>query len=465
MRKLKAMGVFLAIFAILSLVSCGGGGGASAPPAQQTGSIFTIGTDDPPVPSVVSVQVQLTSIQLSDGTTTVNLLNGPQTVDFAKLNGLRGLLDLEDVQAGSYTSAIIMVGGVTIGYLDTTQNPPVLSTITATVSPMTVTQQLASPLVLNNQDLVGFFMDLDLRQSLGLDANGNVNGNFNPTFDVKAVSVDDADAEIDDFAAGVLSVNPAGNQFMIQGPHGRQFTVDTTASTDFDDPSTPMANWDTDTIVSVSGTLNRVTQDITASEVEVLSTDHFYLEGLDTFVQNTNGIASQINLYAWAELPNLAGAPLGEIDPIALTGKEDYMIAYLHIPLTTLLFNPSTQLAGQRVIFGGKLNNSTNPPGLTVHRVILQRQGQRGPWVPGSTQIQSGNTGTFTFNDNYLAGVLLPEPVTVLTSDFTNFINLNGLSALSGPNPIPLRIVGYILIDPATQSPIMVARSVEQLTN
>ena len=465
MRNLKALGVFLSVFAVLSLSSCGGGGSAPAQTAQQTGSIFTIGTDDPPVPSVVSVQVQITSIQLSDGTTTVNLLNGPQTVDFAKLSGLRTLLDLEDVPMGSYNSATIIVGGVTIGYLDTTQTPPALNTITANVSPMTVTQPLASPLVLNEQDLVGFFMDLDLRQSIGTDMNGNVNGNFTPTFDVKALSVNDADAEIDDFAAGVVSVNPAGNQFMIQGPHGRQFTVDTSASTDFDDPSTPMANFDTNTIVSVSGTLNRVTRDIVASEVEVLSTDHFYLEGLDTYVQNTNGVATQINLYPFAELPALTGAPLGQIDPIALTGHENYMISYLHIPLTTLLFGPGSQLAGQRIVLGGKLDNSTNPPALTVHRVVLERQGQRGPWTPGSTQIQNGNNGTFTFTDNYLAGVLLPSPLTVISTNFTNYINLSGLSALSGPNPIPLRIVGYILIDPATNSPVMVARTVEQMTD
>jgi hypothetical protein len=465
MRNLNALGEFLSLFAVLSLSSCGGGGSAPVQMGQQTGSIFTIGTDNPQLPSVLSVQVQITSIQLSDGATTVNLLNGPQTVDFAKLSGLRSLLDLEDVPMGSYTSATIIVGGVTIGYLDTTQNPPALNTITATVSPMTVIQPLAHPLVLNDQDLVGFFMDLDLKQSIQTDMNGNVTGNFTPTFDVKAVSVDDADAEIDDFAAGVLNVNPAGNQFMIQGPHGRKFTVDTSASTDFDDPSTPMANFDTNTIVAVSGTLNRVTRDIDATEVEVLSTDHFYLEGLDTFVQNTNGIATQINLYPFAELPALAGSPLNSIDPITLTGYENYMIAYLHIPLTSLLFGPGSQLAGQRIIIGGKLNNSTNPPALTVHRVVLERQGQRGPWNPGSTQIQNGNNGTFTFTDNFLAGVLLPRPLTVISTNFTNYINLNGLAALTGLNPIPLRIVGYILIDPATNSPVMVARTVEQMAD
>jgi len=463
MRTSKFLGVFFSFLAVLLLASCGGGGSASMPTGQQTGTIFTMGSDNPALPAVLSAQVQLTSITLSDGTTTVNLLNGPQTVDFAKLNGLRSLLDLNDVPAGTYNSATIMIGGATIGFLDTTQTPPALNTLTATVAPMTVNIPLAKPLVLADQDLVGFFMDLDLRQSIQTDANGNITGNFTPTFDVKAISVDDADAFIDDFYAGVVSVNPAGNQFVIQGPHGRQFTVDTDANTEFDDPAIMPADFDTSTIVEVSGKLNRVTRDITATEVEVVSRDHFVIEGLDTFVQTTNGHASQINLYARAELPNLAGAPLGQIDPIALTGNEIYLIANLRTPLTALLFGPGSQLAGQRIVMGGKLDTSSNPPALTVHRVVLERQGQRGSWVVGSTQIQSGNVGTFTFNDNYIAGVLLPKPLTIISTNFTNFINLGGLSDLSGAQPIPLRIVGFILMDPLTNSPVMVARTIEKM--
>jgi hypothetical protein len=426
--------------------------------------MFTIGTDSPTLPSVVSVQVQITSITLTDGTTTVNLLNGPQTVDFAKLNGLRSLLDLQDVPAGSYISANITVGTVVIQYLDTTQSPPALNTINATVSPMMVTQTLTIPLVLADNDLVGFFMDLDLRQSIQTDANGNVTGNFTPTFDVKGLSVDDADAQIDCFYAGVVRVK-AGNQFVIQGPRGRQYTVDTTTSTNFDSAEMP-SSYDTNMIVEVSGTLNRITRDITASEVEVVSTDHFFLEGLDTFVQSSNGQASGLNIYARAELPDLAGYPLGQIDTIPLTGSEKYMIADLHIPLTSLLFGPSSQLAGQRVLFGGKLNTTSNPPSVVVHRVVLERQGQRGDWVVGSTNVQSGNNGTFSLDDNYLAGVLLPQPLTVMSTSFTNYVGLSGLSALTGSQPIHLRVVGFILINPAANNtPVMVARTVEALNN
>ncbi len=59
----------------------------------------------------------------------------------------------------------------------------------------------------------------------------------------------------------------------------------------------------------------------------------------------------------------------------------------------------------------------------------------------------------------------MPQPLTVLTTNSTNFINLSGLSALTGMQAIPLRVVGFILIDPATGTPVMVARSVEQLTD
>ena len=113
--------------------------------------------------------------------------------------------------------------------------------------------------------------------------------------------------------------------------------------------------------------------------------------------------------------------------------------------------------------------NSTQlntPPTVTVHRVVLERQGQRGDWVVGSTNVQNGNNGTFSLNDNYLAGVLLPQPLTVMSTSFTNYVNLSGLSALTGNQPIHLRVVGFILINPAANNtPVMVARRVEALND
>jgi hypothetical protein len=55
-------------------------------------------------------------------------------------------------------------------------------------------------------------------------------------------------------------------------------------------------------------------------------------------------------------------------------------------------------------------------------------------------------------------------PLTVLTTNQTVFLNLSGLSALSGTQAIPIRVVGFILVNPATGNPVMVARSVTELT-
>jgi hypothetical protein len=95
----------------------------------------------------------------------------------------------------------------------------------------------------------------------------------------------------------------------------------------------------------------------------------------------------------------------------------------------------------------------------------LRRQGQAGSWVPGSTIVQSGNMGSFQLNDEWTAGVLLPSPLTVLTTNGTNFINLSGLGVLTGAGPIQIRVVGFILINQTTGQPVMVARSVEQLSS
>ncbi|MFZ3244799.1 MAG: hypothetical protein WA185_06965, partial [Candidatus Acidiferrales bacterium] len=192
----------------------------------------------------------------------------------------------------------------------------------------------------------------------------------------------------------------------------------------------------------------------------------FFAGGLATYVNpQTPNPATQVQVYVRSELPDVQPvAPIGAIDSFTLDGSEKYFIGDFHNPLTVLLFNNTTLAPGQRLGIGGALNGSGSSQTLTVHRVTLGRQGQEGTWVPGSTQIQSGNLGTFQINDNYLAGVLLPQPLTVVSTTFTNYINLSGLSALTGAGPFDLRIVGFILVDQQTGQQEMVARSVELLS-
>jgi len=463
MWKMKATGVFIVLLAAFSLSSCGGSTSGSDPGGEDQASVFTVGTDAP-LPSVVSCQIMVTGVTINNGTTNVPVLTTPQVVDFAQLSGLHQLLDLNAVPPGTYSSATVTIASPVIGFIDTTQNPPAINTINGTLTQSSVTVNFANPFVLSAADLVGLRMEFDLRQSLQTDQNGQVTGTVDPVFHMQLLNATDSNVSIDDFHAGVVGVT-GDNTFTVQGPKGRQWTVQTSASTVLDDPSIPVSSFTTNTIVEISGQLDPVSHDIDASEIEVVSNDKFVLGGLFTSIRPPSGPASQADLYVRYELPDIDGIQDGQIETLALTGSERYKIANINNPITTLLFNNSALAAGQVVDIGGSLTTTNGVPTLTVHRVVLRRQGQAGTWVPGSTVVQSGNAGSFSLNDDWTAGVLLPSPLTVLTTNATIFINLDGLSGLSGSQALPIRVVGFILINPATNQPVMVARSVEELSS
>lgn len=462
MRNRRAMGVLWACVAALGLCSCGGSISGSNPGGADQPSVFTVATDAP-LPSVISCQIEVTGVTISNGTTNVPVLTTPQVVDFAQLSGLHQLLDLNAVPTGTYTSATVTLANPVIGYIDTTQTPPAINTISGTLNQSSVTVNFANPFVLNDADLVGLRMEFDLRQSL-VTNNGQVTGAINPVFHMQLLASDDANVSIDDFHGGVVGVT-GNDSFTMQGPKGRQWSVQASAGTALDDPNDPISSFTTNTIVEVSGKLDPVTHDIDANEIEVVSNDKFFLAGLFTSIRPPSGAATQADLYVRAELPDITGVQDGQITTLALNGSEKYMIANIQNPLTTLLFNNSALAAGQSVGVGGSLATNNGVATLTVHRVVLRRQGQGGSWVPGSTAIKNGNAGSFQLDDNWTAGVLLPNPLTVITGNGTIFINLSGLSALSGTQPIPLRVVGFILVDPATSQPVLVARAVEQVSN
>jgi len=90
----------------IGVAGCSGGGSASAPitPAVVQGPSFVVGTDAP-MASVVSFSVQIESITATDqNNNTVQLISGTPTVDFARFNGLRTLLDMNDVNAAVITT-------------------------------------------------------------------------------------------------------------------------------------------------------------------------------------------------------------------------------------------------------------------------------------------------------------------------------------------------------------------------
>ncbi len=465
MKQSKCVQILFAILPLLLISACSGGAGNSnttTPPPQQSDSIFSVATDAP-LPSIVSCQINLTGVTVNNGTTDVSVLSQSELVDFAQLSGLHQMVDLTSVPTGTYVSATVTIANPVIGFIDTTQTPPAINTINGTLSTNMVTVTFAQPFTVNNGDLDGLRMEFDLRKSLAVDSNGQVTGTINPIFQLSLHNATDSEVSIDDFAAGVVGVTGA-NSFMVQGPHGRQWNVTTDSNTILDDPTEPISSFTTNTIVSLTGQIDAVTHAIDATEVNVISDNGFYLGGLLTSVNPPTGPATLADLYVRDELPAIDGISPGDIAALTLDGTEKYRIGHIKLPLTTLLFNNSALAPGQRVSIGGALTTNNGTSTLTPHRVVLRRQGQAGT-LAGNVVVQQGNTGSFQLNDNWTAGVLLPQPLTVMTTDATNFINLTGLSALQGQTGISLRVVGFVLINPATSQPVFIAGAVEELTD
>jgi hypothetical protein len=442
----------------------------STPVQAQNGSVFVTGTDAP-LPSVVSFQVDITGITVSDGTNPpVSVLSNTQTVDFARLNGLHTLLDLNTIPAGTYTGVTVTLANPQIGYLNLTNpqtNPPTrptISTLNSTTSPAasltqsSVTITLASPLVVSANNIIGLSFDFDLHKSIQVDMNGQITGAVNPNLDLRAITPDDADAYIDEFVAGVVSVNAGGNSFVIQGPHGRQFTVNVNDQTEFENGES-LADLTTTSIVQISGTLDRTSAAFLADTVGIVSQNGFYAGGLVTFVDPATGAANDFDLYVRSTLPTGTGFQTGQISTINLTGDEKFFIYWWHLKFPSFLFNSSLMVPGQRVSVGGPFSNGA----VTVKRVVLRHEGHVGTWVVGSTDT---GASTFQFNSSGLAGVLFNGPVTVYCTPFTNFRGgLNSLGDLTGTTALNLRVVGLVLKDPISGQPVFVARRVEKLNN
>jgi Domain of unknown function (DUF4382) len=437
----------------------------------QSNSVFVTATDAP-LPSVVGFRIDITGLALTDESgNQVSVLNGTQTVDFARLNGLRTLLDINTIPTGTYTKATVTLANPVIDYLNVTNpqtNPPThptLSTLdtSASSSPQlslstsTVPITLATPLMVSAGDIDGFRFEFDIRKSVALDANGQITGSITPNLDLKVVTPSDADAYIDEFVAGVVSVNASGNSFVIQGPHGHQFTVNVGQQTEWEGNDT-INNLTNTSIVEISGTLDRTSAAFLADTVAIVSQDKFWAGGLVTYVDPPVGTATDFDMYVRSVLPSGTGFNSGQISNIQLTGNEKYFIHWWHNNWGSFLFSSNGLVPGQHISIAGPFSNGQ----VTVKRVVLRHSGHTGTLVTGQTNTSAD---TFEFNSNGLAGVLFEGPVTVQVTPFTRFLGgLTGINDLTGNTALDLRVVGLVL-KTNTGTPIILAFSVEELPN
>ncbi len=447
-----------------------------------TGPAFVVGTDAP-MASVVSFLVPVTGVcGITTNTTTnmsecVPLTTLTPTVDFARFNGLQTLLDMNSVAVGTYTGIQITLGAATIGYLNVpASGAPTIATMPAsysTTSPSpctsttscTYTATLKNPLVVTQTGPpVGLRVDFDLADSIGVDGSGAITGVVTPTFNISTVGVNDAGGYIDWLIAGVSAL-PAGTtepqSFMVTGPHGEQFTINTTSSTEWEN-SESLSTLTASSIVGIFGKLDPVTQTLDADGIAILSQNGFYADGQITYVtQTAPAAATSFDLYVRSLLPANTAVTLGDISTVTLTGSEKFFIDNMHDSFASkYLFNANQLLAGQDVSIGGATTDVTGMNAITgLKRVVLRHWGFNGTVV---ADLTNQPPGSFQMQINGFAGVLVPQTVTVYavgpTANCWRFGWSGFGSQAVGDN---VRVVGLLLKDPTTGNTVLLAHYID----
>ncbi len=455
----RCLGITLLLALCLLAASCGSSSGSSSatsPSSQSAGAVFVTG-EDAPLASVVGFDVTINSITLNGNNNSPQVLSTATTVDFARLLGLRSPLAFSSVPADTYNSATFSLTSPVISYVDMTTNPPTLNTFNGTFSPTTgsatqttVTVNFPSPMVVGSTGLAGLRMDFDIRQSVAVDGNGNVTGAVNPTIYIKATRASDPDGQVTDLMGGLVSVNAAGNSFVIQSPYGHQLTIDV-SSTQFNS-GWNINNLAAPAVVAVQGYF-QADGSLMASNVEVITTAQAFLSGRVLAVNPTSGPVQQITLWVGETSTDLV-SDIDTIQTINVSAVTQYDMCFFDNFFTNALFNSSTVIVGQRIFIGGSYSSNV----FTPQMISLRFQGVYGTLTPKSVTIANGNLGSFQLQNNALIGYSLGgAPLTVDTGNITLFINTTGLSELQSSGAIPIVAGGLLFVNPNTQTPELAA--------
>ena len=461
-RKLAVKSALLGCLSLAALFAAGCSSMSSnltGTASSQTGQAFVIGTDAPAA-SVVSFNVQVQSIDAVNTATntSVSLISGSPMVDFARFDGLQDLLNLSDVPVGTYDSIVITLGSTAqIGYLDTSTAEPTIQEMTLPVSPNSTTIALPSALVVNKSQSMGLRVDFKLNKSLA-DSTGQIASTVTPTFAVSVVKPGDSGGHVDELIGSVVSVDSSNQQFVIQRPNGRQFTILVSGRTDWDGNATFSSLNAGSTIVQISGTVDNAESTIDADEIAILSQDKFFASGQITYtaLPSAPGPGS-FDLYVRNLEPSNTALSLGALATVNLTGSENYSIYWMRNPMTQFLFNEMALTPGQDVAIGGPTSDVTSATTTNTNRVVLRPWGFTGTIVSGSI---TQSPGSFQMNVTGFAGVLINTPVTVYMGGETDYEDgMTGFGDLSGGTKV--RVVGLLLKDPTNGNLVLLARHID----
>jgi hypothetical protein len=387
------------------------------------------------------------------------------------------VLNISPANVGTYDYAYITLSEPQLIFYDPTilpPNPPI-NTAQLTLSPLDVIQIPVSPPLVINKDQASViqidFDVLDMIQSITTDPTTGkliVTGTPEITFTPITASGSQGQGfgELDDLVGFVRSVTilPPGNTSLYNGSFALQLlsasitgpplvTVNLNSSSQlygFSELNQLVTDsfMEVDAYIDVDG--NFVATSVEDEYTEDPSSNTLALIGPVTSVtRNASGNVTSFNLWMRDVEPNTPSTATPDtLCAVNVTGSTTYQYSSRSANFANLPFGPGNITVGQEVVVHGVVTPATGvgvagAPSVSATvaagKVYDKLQTIQGTFS-SLVQVASDNkTGAFVFAP--CSTLFQGASIMVLTSNQTAFVNLSGLSSLSGPPNQPTLLV------------------------
>jgi Domain of unknown function (DUF5666) len=428
----------------------------------DTGGLVILLGDSPlcDVLSYRAIVVGMTLQSDAEGTTTNPFKGVIQPfirVNFAGLRDTTSILRIAPVNVGTYNSATLSFGSVSFAFFDPAKVPP-FSIATPRFSNSGGTVNIQPPLTITKGVLSGVRLDLDIRHSVGVDAQGNLNGSVSPALSLSNVTPNSTTGfgRLQDLRGYVLSVTSGSTltEFLgsinVQLHSGSsavpQVAVNVSPSTtiitsDYPDGTPATTNLIGKILggsfVEIDGSIdsrgNLVADTVNVEDQENVNTHHQALIGtITSLTTDLVGNATQFELFVSEEQPeSILNVSLDTLAQVELTSSTKYNYSSRQINFASLPFDATSLAVGQHVIVHGPSDrpSGSNTSTVTADSVYLNLQTHEGNFSSLVAAGSDDRTGAFWMR--CCETIFQGSSIFVFTNNNTSFVNVSGLTGLT----------------------------------
>ena len=341
---MSKFGVYFFLAGALVLSGCGsyGGGGSNyggnnTPPGTITYN-ETLNTGDSFNDQILRFGLTVSSVVfngMSPTANTSNLLSQPARIEFVHQAGTFEPLALENIPAGTYTSAIFTVSTPNVVVL----NGGAPASVTANLAATMVTANFNSAITVSSSSIATINFDLDLVSSVTLNGSPVTSATVSPHFNVTtspitAGSSQDVNSGQIEALHGTLT-NISGANFNLQTVQGTiPFMVTTSTSGGYGGGGggSPLSGFQMGDIVEVDATTNSDGTKLATAIAKDASTNGQEAEGIVASVTGSPAtlitIADQLDSFSTATAPTTVNALISTTTAFAVRSDKLNILSF-----------------------------------------------------------------------------------------------------------------------------------------